>query len=123
MKLRAHPIRAFSALYVVLAIAGAWTLTHYLDVSHLAAWLVSANVMVLPLWAWDKRQARRDGFRVPEASLHLFAAAGAAAGSLLAMRILRHKTLKPKFRWLYWTFLAVQVGLLVYWLWSPAEAE
>ena len=36
---------------------------------------------------------------------------------------LRHKTLKPKFRWLYWTFLVVQVGLLVYWLWSPAEAE
>ncbi|MCP3919518.1 MAG: DUF1294 domain-containing protein [bacterium] len=126
MSLRAHPVRSFLGLYLVLVLALAWFLARQLgagapDASRgstlgtwLAAWLIAANVLVVPFWAWDKRQAMLDRFRVPEAALHLFAAAGAAAASLIAMRTFRHKTLKPKFKLLYWTLLGVQVALVVW---------
>ena len=115
MNPRSAPIRITLGPY--LLIAGAATLTLYWQFAWplLLGWLTCANVCALPLWGFDKWQARRDGFRVPEMSLHLAAFLGAAPASFLAMSLLRHKTLKPRFKVLYTLFLVVQLGLLAWW--------
>jgi uncharacterized membrane protein YsdA (DUF1294 family) len=50
------------------------------------------------LYGWDKLQAQRAGRRVPEAQLHVLALLGGFPGSLLGMRLFRHKTRKLAFR-------------------------
>ena len=68
------------------------------------------------MWGWDKWQARRGGPRVPEAVLHVMAAAGATPASFAAMEVFRHKTLKRHFRILYTVLLIVQIALLLYFM-------
>lgn len=68
-------------------------------------WLVVlvADVLVLSLitfmqYAWDKRQAGRGGWRISENQLHLLALMGGWPGALIGQRVLRHKSVKTRFR-------------------------
>lgn len=115
MSLRKHPRRWFLALYLVPASALAVWIERTQAWHPVAAWWVASNLFTFPIWAYDKWQARRAGWRVPEASLHTIAILGAAPASLLAQRLLRHKTLKPLFRRLYWTLTVLQLAGCIYW--------
>ena len=110
-----HPVLFFVALYALLAGAGAWYLRHVTGWNWLVTWFTACNLVVLPLWAWDKFQARREGFRIPELALHLYALTGATPASFAAMHWMRHKTLKPSFRFLYGVFVLVQVAAVAFW--------
>jgi len=81
-----------------------------------AAWLTALNLLVLPVWCYDKLAAKRGWRRVPELALHTLALLGAVPASFLAMHLLRHKTLKPAFRRLYWTFLVLQAVGVTLWV-------
>ncbi len=74
---------------------------------------------MIPLWGFDKLAAKRKWTRVPEIGLHVCAALGAVPASFFAMQVFRHKTLKPQFRRLYYTFFAVQAIGTLLWL-EPA---
>ena len=81
-------------------------------------WFISLGVSMLALslstmilYAWDKRKARQGGWRVPEKRLHLLSLLGGWPGALLAQRMLRHKTVKTRFRIVFW--LTVLAHLLV----------
>ncbi len=50
------------------------------------------------VYGYDKRQAQRKGWRIPERILHGYALLGGFAGAWLGMVIFRHKTRKPIFR-------------------------
>ena len=63
----------------------------------LQVYLLEINVVALLLCAVDKVRARAGKWRVPEGTLMLSAALGGAAGLLMAMLLLRHKTLHKKF--------------------------
>lgn len=115
--IRRHPVVFFALLAFATAGVAAASIVARWDVHPALAWVAALNVLALPLWAWDKRQARRGGFRVPEGALHLVALAGAVPASWLAMRLLRHKTLKRRFRWLYGAFLVLQVAVVLLSLW------
>jgi len=122
MSARRHPTRY--VLVPAAAIAGAAAAWLHLQSGWqlLWAWLVPLNLVVLPVWAWDKWQAKRDWFRVPEAALHLLALAGAVPGSLAAMALLRHKTRKRAFRWPYTVLGMAQALAVALWLrpdWRP----
>lgn len=83
-------------------------------------WLVAVNVVVLPLWMFDKLQSKRSkAFRVPERTLHLVAAAGGVPMSLAAMQLLRHKTQHKGFRWLYSALLVAWGAVVFFWLSRP----
>jgi uncharacterized membrane protein YsdA (DUF1294 family)/cold shock CspA family protein len=80
------------------------------------------SAVTFGLYAVDKAQAARDGFRVPEARLHLLAVVGGWPGALLAQQFLRHKSLKPSFRQAFWVTVALNwAGFLL--LTSPPGRE
>lgn len=60
-------------------------------------YLPEISVVAFLLCAIDKACARRNAWRVPEATLLLSAALGGSVGLLLGMLLLRHKTRHKKF--------------------------
>ena len=98
MSLRAHPVRYTLLPALVLACAVGWVFHKYIGGALLVGWWIGINLVTYPVWWIDKRQARREGFRVPEWTLHLLALLGGGLAGVLAMQSLRHKTQKAIFR-------------------------
>jgi uncharacterized membrane protein YsdA (DUF1294 family) len=77
------------------------------------AWLLATSLTAFAAYGYDKRQARNGGRRIPEAALHALALAGGSPGAYAGMRTFRHKTLKGRFRVVFWSVAAVQAAVLV----------
>ncbi len=60
-------------------------------------YLILVNVYLFFLMAYDKRQAIRKKWRVPEANLLFMGIVGGGLGGLLARWVFQHKTSKQKF--------------------------
>lgn len=73
----------------------------------LCVYLIVINATSLVLMLADKLRAKKNLWRIPEATLIGVAALGGSLGCLLGMRFFRHKTLKAKF------FLGVPVMLVL----------
>lgn len=85
----------------VAAAAGAWAgMTAGSVTLGAAAYVIMASLLELGLFALDKRRARVGGRRIREATLLGLGVLGGAAGGLMAMRGLRHKTRRPRFGWI-----------------------
>ncbi|WP_422015789.1 DUF1294 domain-containing protein [Roseateles sp.] len=65
------------------------------------------------VYALDKRAAGRGGWRVAEGTLHGLSLACGWPGALLAQRLLRHKSVKPSFRRIYWLTVVMNVAAFV----------
>jgi uncharacterized membrane protein YsdA (DUF1294 family) len=64
-------------------------------VLHLApymVWLTAWGITAFAFYGWDKMQAQRHGWRVPEVILHALALIGGFVGGWAGMFIFRHKT-------------------------------
>lgn len=68
----------------------------YLDKLYLITLVV--NIMTCLLMGYDKLQAKKGGWRVPERNLILLAIMGGSTGIMVGMIVFRHKTRKPLFR-------------------------
>ena len=75
----------------------------------LLAYLLIINAVGFALMLIDKWKARKNRWRIPEATLMGIAALGGSAGSLLGMYTVRHKTRHPKFTLGIPLILAVQI--------------
>lgn len=62
------------------------------------------------VYALDKRAARRGDWRVGENTLHGLSLACGWPGALLAQQVLRHKSVKPAFRRLYWATVVINIA-------------
>lgn len=94
--------------------AGRWTWAVWL-----ASWLVAINLSAILYYGYDKAQAGQGGSRIPERVFHALTLAGGSPGAFLAMHFFRHKTIKGRFRILFWCIVALQVALaawLVFWV-------
>ncbi|MEN9373154.1 MAG: hypothetical protein RIR79_706 [Pseudomonadota bacterium] len=60
------------------------------------------SMVTFIVYAVDKNAARRNAYRVSEKTLHVLALLGGWPGALLAQQMLRHKSVKPQFRLLFW---------------------
>ena len=69
------------------------------------------SAVTLGLYAWDKWRAVRGGWRVPESHLHGVALLGGWPGAVLAQRWLRHKTIKRRFRAVFWLTVVIHLGI------------
>lgn len=76
----------------------------------LLAYLLIINAVGFALMLIDKWKARKNRWRIPEATLMGIAALGGSAGSLLGMYTVRHKTRHPKFTLGIPLILAVQIA-------------
>ncbi len=121
MDVKAQPSRFFLVIFVVIALPVMFLWRIFLPGSRLFAWLVAANVSAFCLWAYDKRQSQKDGWRVPENVLHTMAVLGASPGSLLAMSMLRHKTQKRFFTTFYTILLVLHLAVLLLVLFPPGD--
>ncbi len=76
-------------------------------------YLLIINALAFLLMLTDKRRARKNAWRIPEATLLGVAALGGSLGAVMGMRLFRHKTLHPKFSIGLPLMLAVHIILLV----------
>lgn len=63
----------------------------------LYAYLVIMNAIGFLIMLADKKKARQGLWRIPESTLMTIAALGGSIGSLLGMKLFRHKTKHLKF--------------------------
>lgn len=75
------------------------------------------NVVTFFLYGMDKLKAKRSKWRVPEATLLLFAVLGGSVGAWLGMKIWHHKTQHKKFKYGLPLIIFIQiVAVIVYFL-------
>jgi uncharacterized membrane protein YsdA (DUF1294 family) len=92
-----------------------WGLSGQADWRHgLGCWLVAVNVTAFGYYGFDKGRAQSARSRVPEAVLHGLTAAGGSLGAYAAMRAFRHKTIKGRFRILFWCIVVLQVAVILW---------
>lgn len=80
-------------------------------------YLAIINVVTFFLFGIDKWKAKRDKWRVPEATLLWWAVFGGSIGALLGMSVWHHKTQHRKFTWGVPAMLIAQiaiVGVIIY---------
>jgi len=65
----------------------------------LSSYLIIVNVLTFALYAIDKRRAIKGERRISERTLLLSTLFLGGVGSFYGLRILRHKTQKPIFKW------------------------
>ncbi|NLV17741.1 MAG: DUF1294 domain-containing protein [Syntrophomonadaceae bacterium] len=75
------------------------------------------NLLTFFLFFRDKRAARLNQWRIPQRHLLLASLAGGALGSLIGMRLFRHKTKHLVFSWGIPLILMAQIGLLLFFVW------
>ncbi len=80
----------------------------------LAAYLAAVNLAAFVLYAVDKRRARLNMWRIPEATLLLLPFLGGSLGGFLGMRVFHHKTKHPKFYILLPALLILHLALLMW---------
>lgn len=72
-------------------------------------YVVVVNLGGFCLMGMDKRRAKRQEWRVPEARLFLVALLGGSIGSIVGMRVFRHKTKHWYFVWGMPAILILQI--------------
>ncbi|MGN7471331.1 DUF1294 domain-containing protein [Brevibacillus sp. SAFN-007a] len=100
----------------VLAAGGLLVLAGYFSYE---PFVVAAGALVLNGYAWllmraDKRLAKRNGWRIPEASLFLVAFLGGAPGAWAGMLIHSHKTRHATFRFGLPLLALLQIALVIW---------
>ena len=83
---------------------------------YLLAYLLLINALGFALMLIDKWKAKKNRWRIPEATLMGVAALGGSVGSLLGMYTVRHKTKHIKFTVGIPVILVVQIFAAVYFL-------
>ncbi len=84
--------------------------------SYILIYLSVINLAGFLSMGLDKSKARRNKWRIPEATLFLFAIFGGSIGCLLGMRTFHHKTQKPRFYIGIPIILGIQVVILLYFI-------
>lgn len=80
----------------------------------LAVYLAAINTTAAVAACADKRRAIRGRWRIPERTLLLLGFFGGAAGELLVMLLIRHKTKHAKFMVLLPLFCLLHAALLIW---------
>ena len=80
----------------------------------IAGYLLLINIAGFLVMWYDKSKAKQHAWRVPEKVLFLSAILGGSIGSILGMRVFRHKTKHWYFVWGMPVILVIQLALAGY---------
>ena len=89
------------------------------SLSLLIVYLISVNIIGFALMGNDKRRARKNAFRIPEATLFAFSIIGGSIGTLIGMYTFRHKTKHMTFKIGIPVIIFVQILFIVLLRLSP----
>jgi uncharacterized membrane protein YsdA (DUF1294 family)/cold shock CspA family protein len=85
--------------------------------AQLAGWVllvpIVMSVVTYVLYVMDKKAAKQGTWRVQESTLHITSALGGWCGALIAQQQLRHKTIKPEFRQVFWVTVTLNWMLVI----------
>lgn len=88
--------------------------------SILLIYLAAINVVSFFTYGIDKLKARKDKWRIPEATLLWMAVLGGSIGAWLGMKAWHHKTLHKKFKFGVPAILIIQLALVLF-IWGKIE--
>ena len=80
-----------------------------------------ASLLTFLMYAVDKSAAQKGAWRTKESTLHLLSLVGGWPGALVAQEILRHKSKKQSFRFVFWCTVLLNCSVFV-WLFTQNEA-
>lgn len=92
----------------------------YIQISLVLVYL-GVNFLTFILYAYDKSKAKHGTWRISESTLHFFALTGGWPGAAIAQQMLRHKSQKKEFRFLFWLTVVANLSVL-FWL-IPSNGE
>jgi len=93
--------------------------THQLPATFLIIYF-TVSLFTFGVYAIDKSAAKKGKWRTPENTLHLLSLAGGWPGAMTAQQILRHKTHKQPFRFIFWITVVLNIITL---LWLAFSGE
>lgn len=88
------------------------------DLKIILLYLFAINVVAFFAFGIDKLKAKRDKWRIPESTLLSMAVLGGSIGALAGMKVWRHKTLHDKFRIGIPVIIALQIAIVVWWIFA-----
>ena len=77
-------------------------------------YLLAINIVSLFLYSIDKYKAKKNKWRISEATLLMMAVIGGSIGAWVGMRLWHHKTMHKKFKYGIPIIIIMQVSLVVY---------
>ena len=77
-------------------------------------YLLAINIATFLLYGIDKYKAKKNQWRISEATLLTMAAIGGSIGAWAGMRLWHHKTMHKKFKYGIPLIIIMQVALAVY---------
>lgn len=78
--------------------------------------LIIINFIAVLATVYDKRQAKKHRWRIPESTLLLLAALGGSPAMLVTMRAIRHKTQHKKFMIGIPVIMILQIAAVLYFI-------
>ena len=80
---------------------------------------LTASALTFIMYAMDKSAARSGAWRTQESTLHGLSLLGGWPGALIAQQVLRHKSKKEEFRFVFW--LTVVINMVIFlWLFTSS---
>ena len=77
-------------------------------------YLLAINIVSFFLYGIDKYKAKKNKWRIPEATLLMIAVIGGSIGAWVGMRLWHHKTMHKKFKYGIPLIIIMQIALVAY---------
>jgi len=115
--------KLFLTLFAIgFIVAVAWSVSAYNIPIQILYLYLAASAFTFLVYAKDKRAARAYRWRTKESTLHTLALVGGWPGALIAQQVLRHKSRKNAFQFMFW--MTVVLNCVAFgWLFTAQGAE
>lgn len=77
-------------------------------------YVLAINLIAFLAYGIDKLKAKKNMWRIPEATLIWMAVAGGSIGAIIGMKVWHHKTLHKKFKFGIPAIIIIQIALIGY---------
>jgi len=119
--------KPITKLFLILVAIGfimvvVWSVSAYNMPIQILYLYLAASAFTFLVYAKDKRAARRDRWRTKESTLHTLALIGGWPGALIAQQVLRHKSRKDAFQFMFWTTVVMNCAAFG-WLFTAQGTE
>jgi uncharacterized membrane protein YsdA (DUF1294 family)/cold shock CspA family protein len=114
-------LRGKAKVWPFLLLAGLLVLPGYaihrvtglVGLKYAGVWCALLSSLTFLVYAIDKRRARNQGWREPEKHMHLLEVLGGWPGAFLAQRILRHKSSKDSYQFVFFLIIGLHQFLAI----------